>query len=184
MSVTKTQLLVLCSLCFSPLLIKAEQATTNTNIFKNFRVGISLGSASVNTGNFKSSAASQLFIESDISSYVSLRLTSRGNIDFETDNSSLVYLEYHEDLIPAINIKFANNSSFEPYIGLQYVNWDLTPKGTANTLQKVSDSGSGLLAGIKYSLLRHFAIHLEYNRVNDVDDTDISFTQLGLSLQF
>jgi len=181
--VTKTQLIVLCSLCLSPLLIKAEQATTETKIFKNFKVGISLGSATTNTGNFKSSTASQLFIESDITSYISLRLTSRGIVDFKPDNSSLVYLEYKEDLIPAINIKFANNSPFEPYIGLQYVNWDLTPRGTANSLQKVSDSGAGLAAGIRYSFLKRWGIYLEYSQVDEVDDADISFTQIGLSLQ-
>ncbi|MCW8934410.1 MAG: porin family protein [Gammaproteobacteria bacterium] len=167
----------------TPLLINAEQASTDTKIFKNFKVGVSMGSASANAGNFKSSFAGQWFIESDITSHISLRLSSRGTVDFKPDNSSLVYLEYNESLIPAINIKFTNNSPFEPYIGLQYVNWDLTPRGTANTLQKVSDSGPGLVAGIKYSFLRRWAIHLEYNRVDEVDDADISFTQIGLSLQ-
>ena len=183
---TKKQLIALCSICLFlfPLLLKAESVTTDNKIFKNFQLGISLGSASTNTGDFESSSTSQVFIESDINSYISLRLTARGIADFEPESSSVVYLEYNEILIPAINFKFTNNSPFTPYIGLQYVNWDLTPRGAANTLQKISDDGPGLTAGVKVSLLQRWGIHMEYSRVEDVDDTDISFIQLGLSLQF
>jgi len=184
--VSKKQLTVLCSICLFlfPLLLKSEPVTTVDKIFKNFQLGIGLSSVSANTGNFESSTASQIFIESDINSYISLRLTARGAVDFEPETSSVIYLEYNEELIPAVNFKFTNNSPFTPYIGLQYVNWDLTPRGTANTLQKVSDDGPGLTAGIKVSFLQRFAAHVEYNRVEDVDDTDISFIQLGLSFQF
>jgi len=184
--VTNKQLTGLCSICLFlfPLLLKAESATTDNKIFKNFQLGIGLSSVSANTGNFESSTTSQIFIESDINSYISLRLSARGAVDFEPESSSVIYLEYNEELIPAINFKFTNNSPFTPYIGLQYVNWDLTPRGTANTLQKVSDDGPGLSAGIKVSFLKRFGAHMEYNRVEDVDDTDISFIQLGLSFKF
>lgn len=163
--------------------LAAAQASDNHRKNPERRIALLYGAAETDFEDIDSVAALQLHIDADMNDWLGVRFGTRAFEKFETGTVSPIELEYRETFHAGVYIQYQGDSGMTPYLGMQYVFWELESNGAGQLLGKADGTDPAFSAGLRINLNPHFGANLEYGHMTRIDDTDIDYLMLGIYLR-